>query len=52
MGITEDVFELVAPKLSGRSGPGGTDLEAIQGRLLKLGEDIKKLCISVEIFID
>ena len=27
-------------------------MEALQGRVLKLGEDRKKLCISVELFID
>ena len=35
----------------GGSGGGDTDLESIQGWILKVGEDIF-FCISVEIFID
>ena len=50
--ITEDVVESAAQKLSGGSGPGYTDSEALQGWLLKFGEGNKKLCIGVEIFVD
>ena len=35
VGITEDVVKLVACKLLGGSSPGGTDLDALQGWLLK-----------------
>ena len=45
-------MKLVAQKLSRNLGPCGTDLEALQGWILKSGEDSKKLCISVEIFVD
>ena len=50
--ITEDAVKLVARKLLGSSGPGGTDSEALHGWLLKLGDDSKRLCTSVEIFVD
>ena len=33
--MTEDLVELVAWKFWGSAGPGGTDLEALQGWLLK-----------------
>ena len=33
--ITEEVVKLVAQKLLGSTGPGGTYLEALQGWLLK-----------------
>ena len=36
----------------GDSGPGGTDLETLQGWILKFGEDSKRLGTSVEISID
>ena len=36
----------------GRSGPGGTDSEVLQGWLLKLGEDSTRLRTSVETFVD
>ena len=52
VGIMEDVVKSVARKLSRSSGPRGTDLEDLQGWILKSGEDSKKLCISVEIFVD
>ena len=39
--IMGDVVKLVARKLLGISGHGGTDLEALQGWLLKLGDDRK-----------
>ena len=45
------MVDLVAQKLSGSAGPGDTDLEALQGCLLKFWGDIKKLCISVESFV-
>ena len=50
--IMEDLVESIAPKLLGILVPGGTDLEALQGWLLKFGEDRKKLFTSVEIFVD
>ena len=50
--ITEDLVKLVAWKLSGSSGPAGTDSESLQGWILKLWEDSKNLCISVEMFVD
>ena len=50
--ITEEAVELVARKISGSSGPGGTDSEALQGRLLKLGEDNTRLRTGVETFVN
>ena len=50
--IMERAVELVARKLLGGSGPGGTDLEALKGWLLKFGEDRTRLRTSVEIFVD
>ena len=41
--ITEDVVYLVEWNISGIFGPGGTDSEALQGWLLKVGNDRKKL---------
>ena len=51
MDITEDVVKLVTWKILGIWGPGGTDLESLQGWVLKFGEDSKKLHISVEFFV-
>ena len=48
--ITEKAVESVAQKLSGSSGPGGTDSEAIQGWIIKFGEDSTRLRTSVETF--
>ena len=50
--ITVDVVESIACKLSGSTAPGGTDLEALQDWILKVGDDRKKLCISVEYLVD
>ena len=50
--ITEEAVKLVAHKLLGSSGPGGTELEALQGWILKFGEDSKILRTSVETFVD
>ena len=50
--ITEEAVELVARKLLGSFGPGGTDLEELQGCLLKFGEDSTRLLTSVETFVD
>ena len=36
----------------GSSGPGGTDSEALQGWLLKFGEDGNRLHTKVETFVD
>ena len=41
--IAEDVVKLATQKLSGSLAPGGIELEALQGWLLKVGEDSKKL---------
>ena len=50
--ITEDVVKSAMRKLSGNAGPGGTDLEALQGWPLKFGDHSKKLRISGESFMD
>ena len=50
--ITEEAVESVAQKLSGSSVPGGTDSEALQGWLLKFGEDSTRLHTIVETFVD
>ena len=50
--ITEKGFDSVARKILGASGTGGTGSEALQGKLLKFGEDSKKLRTSVETFVD
>ena len=52
MDITEDVVNLVAQKPSDNSGPGGTDSEDLQRWILKFREDIKKLRIHVEMFVE
>ena len=43
---------MVTRKLSGHSGPRDTESEALQGWLMKLGEDNKRLRIGVETFVD
>ena len=48
----EEAVDSVAQKLLGRSGPGGTDSEALQGYLIKFGEDSTRLRNSVETFVD
>ena len=50
--IMKDVVELVMRNCSGSAGPGGMDLEYLQGWLLKFGDHSKKLSISVESFVD
>ena len=50
--ITEDVAESVAQIILGGLSPGGTDVEDIQGWILKFREDSKRLCTSVETFFD
>ena len=50
--ITKEAIESVAQKLSGSSGPGGTDSEALQGWLLKSGEESTRLRNNVETFVD
>ena len=52
MNITEDSVKSVVRKLSESAGPAGTDLKYLQGWLLKFGYHSKKLCISVESFVD
>ena len=49
--ITEEPVGLEAQKRLGSSGPRGTDLEALQGWLMKFGEDSTRLRKSVEIFV-
>ena len=46
------MVELVAQKLLGSLGPGGTDLEDLQVWLLKVGEDSERLHTSVETFVN
>ena len=48
--ITKKAVESVARKNSGSSGPGGTESEALQGWLLKFGEDISILRTRFETF--
>ena len=49
--ITEEAIKLVGCKHLGGSDPGGTESEALQGWLLKLGGGSKILCTSVESFL-
>ena len=51
MDITEEAVESVARKLLGSSGPRDMDSEALQGWLLKFGEEITRLSTSVETFV-
>ena len=48
----QEAVESVVQKLLGRSGPVGTDSEALQGWLLKFGEDSTRLRTIVENFVD
>ena len=50
--ITEEAVKLITRKLSGNSGPGGTNSEALQRWLVKFREDSTRLCNSVEACID
>ena len=43
---------MVALKILGSLVPGGKDLEALQGWILKFGEYIKRLRTSVKTFVD
>ena len=47
-----DVVKSVTKKLSGSSGPGGMDLEALQGWILKFWEDSKTLCTRIDFFVN
>ena len=49
---TKEAVELVARKLLGSSGPGGTESEALHGWILKFGEDSTRLRTSVEDFVE
>ena len=49
--IAEEAVESVARKLSGSSGPGDTDSEALQGWLLKFWEESTRQPTSVEMFL-
>ena len=51
MEITENVVNSVTRELLGIAGPGGTDLEALHGWLLKFGDHSIKLRIIVEYFV-
>ena len=48
----EYVVQSFVQKLPGSAGTSGTDLEALQGWLLKFGDHSKKLWVSVESFMD
>ena len=48
----EYVVKSVAHKRLGSAGPVGTNSEALHGWILKLGDDSKELCISVEYFVE
>ena len=50
--IMEDAVESVARNFLESSGNGSTDSEALQGWLLKFGEDSKRLLTIVETFIN
>ena len=50
--ITKESVESVAKKLLGSSGPGGTELEALQVWILKFGEGGIRLRTSVETFVN
>ena len=52
MDMMEDVVKSVAQKLSASAGPSGTYSEALQGCILKFGDNLKRLCISVECFVE
>ena len=52
MDITEDVIKPYTQNLLESLGPGGTHLESLQELLLKRGEDNKRICTSVEFFVD
>ena len=47
--ITKDVVKSVECKRAGSAGPGGMDLEALQGWLLKYGYDIKNFVLVLNI---
>ena len=49
--IAEDAVKSVTQKLSGNYSPRVTDSEALQGYILKLVNDSKRLCSSVETFV-
>ena len=50
--IMEEAVELVARTILGSSDPEGTELEALQGCILKFGDDSTRLRTSVETFVD
>ena len=52
MDITEDVIKLIAQTLLRGSDPSGIESGALQGCILEFVKDGKKLCISVETFVD
>ena len=49
--ITEYEVELVSRKLLGSYFPGDMESEALQGWILKLREERKRLCTIVETFV-
>ena len=52
MDITEDVIKSYTQNLLESLGPGGTHLGALRELILKRGEDSKRICTSVEFFVD
>ena len=50
--ITEEAVKSVTKILLESYGPGGTYSEALQGWLLKFGEDSNRINTSVETFVD
>ena len=49
--MIDDMVKSVAQIFSGNSGPGGTDLEALQGWLLKFGEDRKNFAPALQFLL-
>ena len=47
--FTEDLVESVSRSLTGISGPGGTDLGALQGWILKFGTIAKKSVLRLNL---
>ena len=50
--ITEESVKLAARKISGSSGARGMDLQALQGWILKSGDNSTRLGTRVETFVD
>ena len=52
MDITEEVVESVVQNISGSAGPSGTDLEALEGCILKFEDHSEKNRISAEYSVE